>query len=256
MVAIGKLLEDYIDSNISAGNSELLKAKLRINTLLAKELAFRRELNDLFLEEDIARLRSRLFQAQISQRSYSKPDAYNNSYRIKRVLMAAAAITGIAFGSWWAVDKLVNATTKDKLLSENINLFPPIMAYRDAVTNELFSQIQKSVSYYQKGDFTIAAIHFELLLINNPSSNMLKVYLGITYLQLNEFSKAHELFNEVEIGHSLFADQAIWYNGLTYLAESDFDNATKCFKKLAEKGGELGKRANHLIKEMKKIQVN
>lgn len=258
MEPMGKLLEDYIDSNISVGNSEMLKAKLRINTLLVKELAFRRELNDLFLEEDVAKLRSRLFQAQIVQHSYSTPkvDSSNNTYRIRKVIMAAATISGIAFGGWWAVTNSVNVTTKDEILNENLNLFTPMMVYRDAVNNELFSQIQKSVSYFQKGEYTIAAIHFEVLLINNPNSNMLKVYLGITYLHLNEYAKAHDLFNEVMVSQSIFTEQAIWYNGLTYLSENELENATDCFQKLVGKGGELSKRANQIIVQMEKLQPN
>jgi len=256
MDTIDLLIERHLDSKISDKESKFLFKSLNANKLLVKEFFLRKEINELVLEDEISSLRSQLIQVHLSILHVDKFSSNSNirKHQIKKLFYAAAAISGIAFGSWFALSESSQYRNHEKLFRDNFKSYPPTMVIRGSVDQEYQKKLFDAIQYYQRGNYYKANMHFEAMLQNNPNSAMLKFYLGISYLQLDEYSKAINLFEEVINSRTIYSDQAIWYKGLAQLAENNIDEAIKTLSQLQKSHGALREKANELREKLEDFQ--
>ena len=73
--------------------------------------------------------------------------------------------------------------------------------------------------YYQK-DYKEAIVNFKYALLDNPNSNKLKLYLGISFLKMKDIRQAKRLFaNIMDHGKEEYKEIANWYLALALLKD-------------------------------------
>ncbi len=75
---------------------------------------------------------------------------------------------------------------------------------------------EAQVSFENK-NFEEANAQFNKLLENGSNNPQILMYLGISYLELNDFENAITTFEGLQNGKSLDSNKALWYKALTYL---------------------------------------
>lgn len=247
MSTITKLMENKLDGRISSDELNSLRGQLNSNWDLRKEYLLRKELNELAAEDEYDRLRHMLMQAHERTRQANG----SKKATAKKLVYAAATLAGITIAGWAAFQHSGGVINPIDLYKENLFPYPPIHLVREAHQNELSDQLMRSLQYYRNANYLQASTEFESLLKKNPNSVTIKFYLGISYLYLDKVDVSRGLLLDVAYGESLFADQALWYLGLGYLAEGNVSEASLVFEKIANSGGSLGQRAAGMVKKLK-----
>jgi len=86
------------------------------------------------------------------------------------------------------------------------------------------SQTDIAFRIYHQKNYKEAIVNFKYALIDNPNNNMLKLYLGISFLKIKDIGQAKRLFaNIMDHGKEEYKEIANWYLALTLLNE---DRAT------------------------------
>ena len=258
MKSIENLLEGYIDNSLTQQEVKSLEHQLQNNIKLVRELALRKELNSLALEDEVETLRDKLLWIQnISENNRIEVIVSSNrNQQFKRIFYAAAAVTGIAFGSWFTMHSTRSQVDAQSLFNENLKTHHPMIILREGVARDFQKQLAQANYYFRNEKFTDAAIQYEVLLINNPESVSVRFYLAISYLHLEEYLKAIDLLNYIIVNESLYTDLAVWYKGLAYIALNDIEAALITLSPLAESEGNIGVKAKELCNQLESLRVS
>lgn len=244
------LMEKYLDSTITYDEKAILNERMLSDPSLVKELAFRQELNLLAIEDDVSELRKKLNLA--SRLNENTQSTRFISSRTKRVFYAAATVTGIALGSWALLTGGEHQVKPDMLYHENFMPYPPVTVFRESHRAEFERGFFYAMKLYQESRFAEAAKDLELLLEMDPNSATIKFYLGVSYMQLEDYVKSHMLFDQIINGDSFFAEQALWYKGLSYLAQKETQKAKETFEGLIMNDNPYTTKAKKIIKKLDK----
>jgi tetratricopeptide (TPR) repeat protein len=99
------------------------------------------------------------------------------------------------------------------------------------VLSDIGYQQKNVIGTWSFSYFSDALRHFEKAYTLNPNYTNTLVWLGISYLDLNNYDKAHTALDV-----ALSKDQTLWdawyYKGKVYLAEAKDKEAIATFKKL------------------------
>ncbi len=245
------LMEKYLDSAIVLEEKEELKQRIRENPFLKKELAFRNEINQLAMEDEIFDLRAKLNMAQESSVDYERSTiSWLSSNRTRKMFYAAATVTGIALGSWAVISGGSHGIKPEAIYQENFTPYPPVIIYRDGSMDDYDKGFLSTMNLYYGSNYSLAAKRLEELLVDDPQSVTIKFYLGVTYMQLEEYVKSRNLFDEIIRGQSFFVEQAMWYKSLGYLAEKNTDRALETLAELYSIDGQYTSKAAQLIEQI------
>jgi tetratricopeptide (TPR) repeat protein len=242
------LIEKYLDSTITNVEKKILNKRMHTNPSLHRELSLRQEINQLAIEDDVFDLRAKLKMAS----AYGE-DKYDNRFvsnRTKRVFYAAATVTGIAFGSWAVITGGENRIKPQSLFHDNFMPYPPINIFRESQNLELDSGFFYALKHYQESNYKEAVIALKRLLELDPGSSIMQFYLGVSYMELENYDKAHKLFDQIIEGNSFFIEQAIWYKGLCFLAQNKPDNAINTLNNLTKYTNPYTDKAKNLVKKL------
>lgn len=246
------LMESYLDSTIDLEEKQVLVHKIKQNRSLAQELAFRDELNHLAGEDDIAMLRQKLNLA----RKLQKEEEYNpiphiSRRRTRRIFYAAATVTGIALGGWAVISGSNSGVNYGQLYESYFTPYPPGTIFRESNALELQRGFVNAMSLYQATRYSEAAIEMEKLLNEDPSSTTIWFYLGVSYMNLEEYSKSRESFDKIINKDPFFTEQAMWYKSLCFIAEEETDKAIETLTTLSNQNTSYKAKADKLLRKLK-----
>lgn len=245
------LMEKYLDSSISLDEKEDLYCRIHDDPQLNRELSLRKEINSMIMDDDVFKLREKLNLARESTHEYETYSiGWFSRNKTRKLFYAAATVTGIALGSWAVFSGGSHVIKPETIYQENFSPYPPVIVYRDGSMDDYDTGFLSTMNLYYGAKYSLAAKRLEKLLDNDPSSVTIKFYLGVTYMQLEEFKKSRELFNEIINGDSFLIEQALWYKGLGYLAEKDIKNAQKTLEDLINLKGQYASKASKLIEQI------
>ncbi len=239
------LIEKCLDLSISEDERAILKERMCASNALVKEYAFRKELNGLHVEIEVNELRMKLRKASAIHEHLSAERYMGHS--TKRLIYAAAAVTGITLGGWALFSGDGSRVSTETLYNEFFSPYPPVVIYRDASSVDVYKEFQAAMLKYQKANYEEAARILERIYQQVPDSVTIKFYLGVTYMQLGQFEDSRILFNQVISSDILFSELAIWYKGLSYLAENNREEALETLKHLEKNKTPIGTNASKLI---------
>lgn len=247
------LMESYLDSTIELEDKQVLVHKIKQNKNLAQELAFRKELNHLASEDDIALLRQKLNLAHKLQKEQEyNPTPQISRRRTRRIFYAAATVTGIALGGWAIISGGNYGVDYGQLYENYFTPYPPVTIFRESNALELQRGFVNSMNLYQASRYSEAAIELEKLLSEDPSSTTIRFYLGVSYMKLGEYSKSRESFDQIINKDPFFTEQAMWYKSLCYIAGAETDKAIETLTALSTQNTSYKGKAEKLLKKLKR----
>jgi len=115
----------------------------------------------------------------------------------------------------------------------------------DAATNN--SLVESGIELYDNEKYTEAVSMFN----SNPENVLARLYCGLSYMKLEQFSNAEKQFKYIINHHdNILIDQAEWNLGLSYLADDKTEQASIIFTKIASENGAYNTQASNLIKKL------
>ncbi|HUX52956.1 MAG TPA: tetratricopeptide repeat protein [Williamwhitmania sp.] len=247
-----RLLEKRIDGSITAEEAGWLNQRMEVDVTLQRELRFRQELEKLSAEAEIDRLRQELVGAWMDTQRLDLTNSeleYRFS-RIKKYFYAAATLAGLTAGGIGIHSALSNGANPTALYAENFEPYPPVRVVRSNGELSSDSLFFRGMIAYQSGYFNTSKDDFETLMKSGNTSTTVRFYLGVSYMELNDFGKAREALNAVAQANSLFKEQSIWYTGLCYLGEGNVADARKALSELVNSGTPISAKAEQLLKKL------
>lgn len=247
-----RLLEKRIDGSITVEEASWLNQRLEVDVGLQRELRFRQELEQVLAEAEIDMLRQQLVETWMDNQrlDLSNSESEYRFSRIKKYFYAAATLAGITAGGIGIHSALDNATTPTALYAENFEPYPPVRVVRSSGELSSDSLFFRGMIAYQSGYFNTSRDDFEALVQNGDASTTVRFYLGVSYMELNDFGKARKALNAVSQTNSLFKEQSIWYTGLCYLGEGRVKEARNALSQLLNSGTPISARAEQLLKKL------
>lgn len=107
--------------------------------------------------------------------------------------------------------------------------------------------ITEGMVQYNDGNYRAAAVHFDEILRADPDHRLVRLYAGISYLQMDSTTKAAGYFSYMANEHGMFQEQALWYLALTYLKSGNVPGCTRVLTELAKQNGPYRARARELL---------
>ncbi len=111
--------------------------------------------------------------------------------------------------------------------------------------------------YFKAQDYDKASVIFNKWIEAHPETynSTVLLYLGISYLEINDTDKAITLFSKVTNSESLDASKGYWYLALTYLKLEDISNAKETLKIITKSTSNSNyKNAQDLLDKLETIE--
>jgi len=83
----------------------------------------------------------------------------------------------------------------------------------------------------------------------NQNNTEIKLYKGISYLELNNYVEADIIFDEISGGNSAFKNTAMWYKALSMLKQGQFEACKYVLQTIPESADEY-KQAKKLLRKL------
>lgn len=216
-----ELIEKYIDGNLSAKESKSVEQLIAKDKVFAKEYKLRYEVNEAIMQKDIMTLRENLNNVYNGQ--HQSPPSVVRQLFIKNWHLVAASVTILIIVGSFLLSNLNNSSSEqifEKYYSSENAIF---MTRSDATV--LDDNLNDALEKYQNKEYADA---INLLTINE--TNVAKYYLGLSYMETDQFVKAKASFqNILDSPDNLFIEQAKWYKGLCLLKLDETEAATELF---------------------------
>lgn len=217
-----ELIEKYIDGNLSAKESKSVEQLLAKDKVFAKEYKLRYEVNEAIMQKDIMTLRENLNNVYNGQ--HQSPPSVVRQLFIKNWHLVAASVTILIIVGSFLLSNLNNSSSEqifEKYYSSENAIF---MTRSDATV--LDDNLNDALEKFQNKEYADA---INLLTINETNV-VAKYYLGLSYMETDQFVKAKASFqNILDSPDNLFIEQAKWYKGLCLLKLDETEAATELF---------------------------
>ncbi|NAS31137.1 tetratricopeptide repeat protein [Flavobacteriaceae bacterium R38] len=243
-------IENYLDeSNDSKGKSRL-KERLNKYSDLYLEVEKHQDLKEALSDKDAIAFKEKLVAIgkELKTEEGNVPEETTEpkvtsmffSWRI-----AATILVIIGLGSYFIINSL--SPNKSDLLNQYFSVYPLEGVIRG---DSLGSSLTKKLNVYSNGDYQSAIINLEELITENPGKEVLKIYLGNSYLQTNQVNKAIAEFQSID-SISMYYENAQWYLALSFLKTNQEVEAKEILRRLLKLNGAYNNKASDLLKELK-----
>lgn len=223
-----RLIERFIAGEMNEDELRWFRKELQFNTELSTELKLEKELDKIFLDEDVIELRSKLVSIYNESKQSTAPKIVKMQPRRWQLAIAAAvAILMITGGSLLFTQQ--RSYTPEKLFSMYYDSDKSIEITRSGNAN-----IVEAVLKFQQKDFQGASLLFAEILDRDSSNMAVWFYNGISYIETGRIEDATKAFQYIiNDKKNLYVEHAEWYLGLCYLKNEQIDFAVNQFKSIA-----------------------
>lgn len=152
-------------------------------------------------------------------------------FPLKRVLLLAAAVV-LLIVSFFLYQKYGQVKTAPELYAAYFELLPPANERSGSEPSDVWQAAMKT---YANGDYnkTIELLAPALHNADFQHAESGKLYLGLSYMMVNENQKAIDVLNDISAESSYLQD-AVWYKALAYLKMNQVVEAKAALQKIAE----------------------
>jgi hypothetical protein len=119
---------------------------------------------------------------------------------------------------------------------------------------ELDLTLQKGVKQYFDGDYAASLANLSDLDLKYEDNPSVLFYSGLSYIGLERYTKAIEIFEPYITGQSLYLPEAKWYLSLCYLKTGQIENARVLLAELLVYEGIYKENAQDLLRKLKKTR--
>ncbi len=166
---------------------------------------------------------------------------------IRYSALAAAALIGVFF----LVRTLIPSSGTAGLFESNYQPYNALSTITRSTNNSSADNYSDAIANYKSGNYQTAAIGFEGVLKNDPSSVSAQFFLGLSNLELKNYDGAINLLSEVVNNSGEFGKESKWYLGLAYVQKGDTKKAAECFEYLAKSKGFYSERSEKILRRLK-----
>lgn len=232
-------LEEYLAGELKEGDLWEFRRRLNSDNTLRKEIVLHQEIYEAIRDETKWEIRNTIEQIK----EHATKSRRLTIYSWKTQVVAATIVLFIMVGSLFTSDFFDNASPNKSMYDTYFSTENTILTVRShGMVNLQF--IDEGLEYFNDGDFE-NAIH---TLNQDPSNMLAKLYVGFSYMKLEEFGKAEDEFRLIiDDDNNLFVDQAEWNLGLCYMVSNQTDLATTVFQKIAGGNTSYKEQANELL---------
>jgi len=172
----------------------------------------------------------------------------NKTRIIRYTSIAAAAILAFVF----LVRYFIPSGKPDSIFSRYYEpYYAASLVTRSSVSggNE---NLDTALESYKSGNYQLAAVEFSDALLEEPESDLPGFYLGVTFIELENYDRAVRLLEPIAGRPGEFNKDAKWYLGLVWLKSGDREKAIRSFEYLAGDPGFYKKRSEKILRLLKK----
>ena len=160
-------------------------------------------------------------------------------------LAAASATILILIGSVLLSDQKPHQT--QDLFNQYYEAETSIMVTRKANIN-IDDDVQMALQFYSNAEYQKAIEIFK----NNPDNIISEFYLGLSYIETQDYLVAKESFQAVlDHNDNLFIEQAEWYKALCLLKLDAQNEATRLFLEIENSNSLFKDQASKILKSIK-----
>ena len=239
-----ELIERYLDNELNKEERKQVLALMAIDNEFVKEYHLHLEVNKAIVEKDVLHLRNSLKEIFHN----SKQDTgttIRKLYKQKWHLAAASATILVIIGSMLFSN--INTSQKGELFNQYFEAETSIMVTRS--TNvDIDTDVKTALQFYTNAEYQKAITIFE----NNQNNIISKFYLGLSYIETNDFVKAKESFQAVlDHNDNLFIEQSEWYKALCLLKLNKNKEAAILFAEIENSNSLFRDQASKILKSIK-----
>jgi len=168
----------------------------------------------------------------------------------RRLSAAAAVLLAGALGLWFA------GGPGPRALSDlaRIDPVPFVEGALRGGAPEREPRFRAAMEAYSSGDFAAAAPALAALLVEDADDHKLRIYLGISYLNLGRTAEAIAALEPARAGAGgLLGERALWYLAMAHLLREDGAAAQSAFEELAARRGSYRKNAEEMLEKLKEL---
>lgn len=236
------IFEDYLSEKLNQEERVDFENRLKTNSKFNETFVTYKELSS-FLEhkfedgEKTEAFKDNL--NSISNTHFKAKKADKKGYSLKPWQYAIAASFALLFGLFM-FNQLSTPTYNDYADYGSISL-----AIR-GTQNQLFTKAEKA---FNTKDFSQSELYFTQILEYDNTNTEIKLYKGISLIELNKFNEADAILEKLKQGNSAYKNKAIWYLALSKLKQKDTEACLDILKTLSEDAEDF-KQAQKLLKKL------
>ncbi|MEM9075565.1 MAG: tetratricopeptide repeat protein [Bacteroidota bacterium] len=236
-----ELLEDYLNGKLSKEEKIAFDKKLNADPNLKKELEKHKLLHEAMADFDAIDFRKRIQEVE-KDVSFKQNKKRNQGFF--RIAASLAILIGL--GIIWTTYE----PSRDNLFEEYYSAYP-----MEDIKRGSQEQIpQQVLNDYSSKKYGEVISYFELLVQKYPEDDIIKMYLGTSYLEENRTKEALSVFKTID--DNAYKEHALWYISLCYLNLEDRKNCIKTLDNLIDYMGIYENKALELKKELIKSNSN
>ncbi len=240
-----QLLYRYFSNTLTPEQEQRLKDLLASDRTFKQQFDFERDLKRVIREKENTSLKVKL---SGFEKDISKDVPVRTLPHTKYRKWAMAASIALIIGLGWIGYNNFAGPDYNALYQENFQNYPNTV-YTISRSDSDETLERDAFVAYESGDFKKAADNLKTISKGNPN-DYLDFYLGMSYLNLNQFKEAKTYFSNTIKAKSEFADEAYWYSALIALREKDTERAKEYLLKLTATNGYNQERAEQLLAEL------
>ncbi len=230
-------IDRYLSGQMSPEERRAFEAELAADESLAQELEAQREMWRFLQRRHEREARRKQLQA-IGEEFFQQPArVVPMRTRVLRWAAVAAAVAVLLVGYWLMRPSLY----------EQFAQHPPLALVEKsgAATDDLAAAERA----FNGGDYAKAAPILERWLQRHPDDDLVRIYLGIARMEMNQLEEARNLFQNLRTNDPALRDFAQWNLALSYLKEGDTEACRQALHNLSD-GSAYAEQARRLLERL------
>jgi hypothetical protein len=244
-----KLIDKYINGEITEDELKLFENELKINPQLKAELELHKKIDDAIINDDLANFNKRM--KNIHSDYTSSKVVHKTNFIQKNIYYLVAAIIILFI----AIASIVYFSNNKKLSNTEIYsmYFKPYETINkrsaETITND--DIYKEALRNYDKENYSKAIKLFSQLFEQDDSYMAAYLYAGISLMENNNFHEAEKSFQTIINNNNIcYIQQAEWYLGLCYLKADKSKKAKKQFNKIVSRQGFYENKAKEILNKL------
>lgn len=241
-------IDDYLGEELDDSVLADFEAELMMNSGLASDVAFHREIDKAAMETDVISLRDKLQNISREEKGRSS-EILGLSPKRKSLFWYAAASTIILMIVFTSLLRHKSYTSQQLYTSyyqpyrNGSNVSRSSGATDGAMTSAL--------RHIDNGDYRTALGLLDKASAGTKDGFSVKFYSGVAYQELGEYGRAISSFSEVvRHGDNLLVEQSQWYIGLCYLRLDERERAAGQFRSIVSGNGYYRDQSKKILKQL------
>ncbi len=237
-------IEAFVLKRMSDQERKAFLREMEENEALRSEVALQTELINAIETESMKAALTSMHEEHFGK---GAPSAGNRGvFRLPRGWAMAASVAVLITAGWFLLRSPEAPTAQ---LYTQYYITDPGLATTLSVQSD--PTFVEGMVDYKLGKIEAAIERWQPLLQQNPTSDTLRYYLGMAYLESDQTMLAIEQLGQVRSVDTDLSERAQWYLALAHLKNENTTEAVKLLQQLANSNsGKLSDRASQLLTEL------